>query len=261
MNKFADFLEAFQKRELQSSKIFAVVTVTKTLGSSPQDLGARMIADESGLIYGTVGGGKVEAHCIGLVKDKILAKKVSTDSITINLQRDIGMTCGGEMSFLFEFFGDEKKMNFAVFGAGHVSQELVPLLLKLNSRVQVFDSREEWLAKYEKHKNLEVTSTDDMPSWVPKLLPETFVLLMTMGHATDLPILAAALKRKDWSYLGVIGSEQKRNSLEKHLKQNGFNVEDFKNFKCPIGLPLGNNEPFQISISIISEILQSNSVQ
>lgn len=255
MANFSEFLEAFRVRELKSPTPFAVVTLTKVLGSAPQELGARMVADEEGLFFGTVGGGKIEAHLLKLVQQKIAEKKFEIETVTVNLQRDIGMTCGGEVSFLVEFFGSEKQMQFAVFGAGHVSQELVPLLLKLNSRVKVFDSRSEWLTKYKGHPRLEVIETENMASVVATLLPGTHMILMTMGHATDVPILKEALKRDDWSYLGVIGSKQKRNSLEKSLLELKVEKEKFSKFKCPMGLELGNNEPFQISVSIVAEIL------
>lgn len=255
MAHFADFLEAFRVRELKDTSAFAVVTLTRVIGSAPQELGARIIADQNGLFFGTIGGGKVEAHLLNLVVQKILNHKLDTETVTINLQKDIGMTCGGEVNFLLEFYGSEKSMQFAVFGAGHVSQELVPLLLKLNSEVRVFDTRPEWLAKFKEHPRLRLVSTDSMAKNVQDLAQGTHVILMTMGHATDVPILIEALKRDDWSYLGVIGSKQKRNSLEKSLLELKIDKVNFSRFKCPMGLNLGNNEPFQISISIIAEIL------
>lgn len=255
MAHFADFLEAFRVRELKDASAFAVVTLARVVGSAPQDLGARIIADQGGLFFGTIGGGKVEAHMLKMVQQKILAHQLETETVTINLQRDIGMTCGGEVSFLLEFFGREKCMQFAVFGAGHVSQELVPLLLKLNSEVKVFDTRGEWLAKYKEHPRLKLVSTDDMAKNVQDLAVGCHVILMTMGHATDVPILKEALKRDDWAYLGVIGSVQKRNSLEKNLLELNVTKESFSKFRCPMGLAFGNNEPFQISLSILGEIL------
>ena len=255
MALFSDFLEAFREREIKSSSPFAVVTLTQVIGSAPQELAARMIADEKGLVFGTVGGGKIEAYLLNLVKEKIHQNNLQTDTISVNLQRDIKMTCGGEVSFLIEFFGLEKRLQFAVFGAGHVAQELVPLLLKLNSEVIVCDSRAEWLEKFKDHPHLKKVQSESMASLVPALKSGTHLILMTMGHATDLPILKEALNRSDWAYLGVIGSQQKRNSLEKNLLELGVNKEEFKKFKCPMGLDLGNNEPFQISISILAEIL------
>lgn len=46
-----------------SGRDFAVALVLKTEGSTPREAGAKAIIDENGDIWGSVGGGKVEAEC------------------------------------------------------------------------------------------------------------------------------------------------------------------------------------------------------
>ena len=41
-----------------------IVTMTANRGSAPQDIGARMIVGNEGLLFGTVGGGKIEKRCL-----------------------------------------------------------------------------------------------------------------------------------------------------------------------------------------------------
>ena len=52
---------------------FVLVTLAEAVGSTPQDAGTKMLVDASGLRFGTVGGGKVEAKAIaaaqGLLED------------------------------------------------------------------------------------------------------------------------------------------------------------------------------------------------
>ncbi len=254
MANFFDFIDSFNKCVTRNLP-FAVVTLSKIVGSAPQELGARLLADKTGLISGTVGGGKIEAYCLNAVKERIEKNELNSFSISVNLQRDIGMTCGGEVTFLFEFFNGKKLLNFHVFGAGHISQELVPLLLKLNSHVTVYDHRQEWLGKFNEHTRLKLVETADMKNFVGELPLNSFIISVTMGHALDVPVLVEALKRNDWAYLGVVGSEQKKNSLIKNLKELGVSEDLFNKFKCPMGLDIGNNEPFQIAVSIVAEIL------
>lgn len=258
MANFSDFMDAFKKREDDKSSPFAVVTLAKIVGSAPQVLGARLITDKNGLVFGTVGGGKIEAYCLNKVKEKIELNELDTFTISVNLQRDIGMTCGGEVVFLIEFYNGDSLLNFQVFGAGHISQELVPLLLKLNSSVTVYDHRKEWLEKFKPQSRLSLIETNDMPSFIKTIPEKSHVIMVTMGHALDVPILIETLKRSDWSYLGVVGSVQKKNSLIKNLRENGVAEDKYKNFKCPMGLDIGNNEPFQIAISIVAEILSKD---
>ena len=79
---------------------------------------------------------------------------------------------------------------------------------------------------------------------------------MTQGHATDLPVLTEILQTRDAPYVGVIGSPQKASVLRRDLKQDGVADDKINSFVCPMGVPLGNNTPAEISISVIAQILQ-----
>ena len=89
-------------------------------------------------------------------------------------------------------------------------------------------------------------------------LPEnTFVLMMTQGHATDFPVLLECAKReKPFPYVGVIGSKSKRAVLVKDLVGAGVNPTRAEDFFCPIGLPIGKSEPAEIAVSVIAQLLE-----
>ena len=79
---------------------------------------------------------------------------------------------------------------------------------------------------------------------------------MSRGHATDLPVLAEILKTRTAPYIGVIGSKQKAAVLRRELKALELPDEKLTEFCCPIGLPIGNNTPAEISISVAAQLLQ-----
>jgi xanthine dehydrogenase accessory factor len=242
--------------ELKDNKqAFVTVSITGLKGSAPQDLGAKMIVTDSGLDFGTVGGGKVEAHCIKYAQELISTDKLAA-SETWNLQRDIGMTCGGEVSFFFEVSRAENPWEIAVFGAGHISQELCRLLIKLDCHVTVIDNRREWLDKLPEHKNLFKIHNVEMKEVLKDLSPNTYVAMMTMGHAYDVPILNEALSKHNFPYLAVIGSKSKRNRMEAELKEMGLTENRIKNFICPIGEDFGSNHPVEIAVSITGQLLR-----
>jgi xanthine dehydrogenase accessory factor len=56
--------------------------------------------------------------------------------------------------------------------------------------------------------------------------------------------------------LGVIGSRAKRKVLLRELQAAGVPPEVADQFECPIGLPLGNNQPNEIAISVAAQLLQ-----
>lgn len=55
-----------------------MATVVDTTGSVPQEVGAKMIVDGGGRLYGTVGGGKVEGRAIKEAQE-MLGELASSD--------------------------------------------------------------------------------------------------------------------------------------------------------------------------------------
>ena len=163
---------------------FATVTMVDMRGSAPQIQGAKAIITSDGIVEGTVGGGKVEAkaisHAIALLK---MNDGASCEFVTWNLQTDIGMTCGGEVKFFFELYvcNDWK---IALFGAGHVSQALVPILSQMNCRITCIDSRPQWLSKLSDHPKLTKVLSETPKDFVCQLDQRSFFVLMTQGHST-----------------------------------------------------------------------------
>ena len=85
---------------------------------------------------------------------------------------------------------------------------------------------------------------------------DTFVLLMTMGHSTDLPILLEILRTRQFPYLGVIGSKAKAVRLKRDIEEANLPSSCKDAFYCPIGLDIGNNHPQEIAISVAAQLIQ-----
>ena len=80
---------------------------------------------------------------------------------------------------------------------------------------------------------------------------------MTMGHATDRPILEEIFRQgREFPFLGVIGSKAKRAVLLKELAAAGIPAEQAGTFHCPIGLDIGTNQPGEIAISVVAQLIQ-----
>ncbi len=233
------------------------VTLVEFKGSVPQALGAKAVVATEGLLTGTVGGGKVEAKAICFAQDILKNEKSPVcQLVTWNLTLDVGMTCGGVVTFLFELHRP-RAWKIVVFGAGHVAQELVPLLTRLNCFVTCVDSRAEWLKKISDTENLLKCEASEPSTMVKDFSEDCYFILMTQGHGTDLPILAEILKQKpNAPYVGVIGSKTKAASLKSHLKAMDFTQEMISRYHCPVGLDFGNNTPIEISYSVIAQVLQ-----
>lgn len=237
---------------------YVVVTMISSKGHVPQDPGAKAIVTSDGLIWGTVGGGKVEARAILTAKNILAEQKLGPQLLQWNLQTEIGMSCGGEAEYLFEPFG-LMQWKIAVFGAGHIAQVFVPTLLNLTCQVVCIDSRSEWLEKLPTHRNLKKILSMDLSQEVAALRGYDFTL-MTQGHTTDLPILRAIFNQHpEARYIGVIGSDVKAMKIKKELKELGLDEEKLNRLRCPMGLDIGSNQPGEIAISIAAELLQVRS--
>jgi xanthine dehydrogenase accessory factor len=245
-----------QFKSFPKNEDYVVVTLIDYKGSVPQALGAKALVTSSGLLDGTVGGGKVEAKAIKQAQE-ILANKDSKACLVLewNLTKDVGMTCGGVVQFLFELHRPQA-WNIVVFGAGHVAQELVPMLTRLDCTVTCIDQRQDWLDKIQDQENLKKIQSDKLENEVKNYNSDCFFVLMTQGHATDLPVLSEILKQHNPRYIGVIGSDTKALTLRTNLKNLDFPQEKIQSFHCPIGLKLGNSTPIEISHSVIAQLLQ-----
>ena len=238
----------------EAGTTFVMVTMTGARGSTPQDPGAKIIVSRQGLHAGTVGGGKVEMAAIKKAQSMLESnKQLEPEYVTWNLQKDIGMSCGGEVSFLFEHF-HQQHWPIVIFGAGHVAQALTRILSKLNCHVTCVDSREEWVVKLEGVKGLH----HPIPAETVKdFSPNSFFICMTMGHAHDVPILREIARHApNCPYVGVIGSEVKGIKIKKELAESGVNSFFIEKLRVPMGLPIGSNQPYEIAISIVAELLQ-----
>lgn len=234
-----------------------LVTVVAARGSTPQDVAAKMLVDSSGRLAGTVGGGKIEARAVAHAI-ALLESKGSPETVTWNLQRDVGMTCGGEMQLFYEphHGAGGAGWTIAIFGAGHVAQALVPVLAPMNCRLLCFDPRVEWLGRLPSSPNLRAYLLADTAVAVDSLPAGSFVLALTQGHVTDLPVLKRALER-NFPFVGAIGSRSKRATLEKELREAGIAPEKIATFQCPLGLDIGSNHPQEIAISIAAGLIEA----
>lgn len=242
---------------LSAQQPFVTVTVVDTTGSVPNETGSKMLVSSGGLEYGTVGGGKVEKKALDQAASMLQSDDPSmrTKFLSWSLEKDVGMTCGGTVRLYFEK-QNTSSWQICIFGAGHVASALICLLQKLECRISCIDPRQEWLNKLPQAASLRKINLPESLEYVSEIPENAFVILMTMGHATDLPILAEILKTRKFPYLGVIGSEAKAARLRRDLKEAGISEELCRSFFCPIGLPIGNNHPQEIAVSICAQLLQ-----
>lgn len=97
------------KLRLEQGASAAMATVVKTRGSTPQQVGAKMVIFDDGSFIGTVGGGCVEADIWAEARDVLRTGKTRVYHFDLNddYAEAEGMVCGGQMDVLIERWAPE----------------------------------------------------------------------------------------------------------------------------------------------------------
>lgn len=143
-----------------------------------------------------------------------------------------------------------------VFGAGHVSRALVPILKSVDFAVTVYDPRmnladRTWFPQADR---IICGDFKEIDSHI-QITEEDYVIIMTPGHEADREVLVQTL-RTPAAYIGCIGSRRKIASTKEYLAQRGFGEEDWARVHAPIGLPIGGDTPAEIAISITAQLIE-----
>lgn len=79
-----------------------------------------------------------------------------------------------------------------------------------------------------------------------------FFLVMTHSHALDLEIVERVLRRDDFAYLGLIGSETKAAKFRSRLSRKGLPAD---RLTCPIGVVKAGKHPAEVAVSAVAQLL------
>ena len=252
-----------------SKQVFAVVTVAQIRGHAPRGAGSKMLVTQEE-VFGSVGGGNLEQTAIQKAR-ALLAQDKTQDNLapellTITLNPKGGeygvQCCGGEVTLLLEAIRPVKP-TVAIFGAGHVGWALVQVLSILPIDVQLIDSRENQLEPPE-FFNVQCSMFNFSSHYSPvpeaalKSIPaKAHLLIMTHDHAEDIAILDTALKRDDFNFIGLIGSDTKWAHFQTELKKEGHSEDALKRVTTPIGLPeIPGKSPQAVAIATAAQLLQ-----
>jgi|TARA_B100000929_G_scaffold71679_1_gene54985 xanthine/CO dehydrogenase XdhC/CoxF family maturation factor len=90
---------------IKANQTVVLATVIQTWGSSPRQVGSRMIVNDKGDFSGSVSGGCIETavvrECISLLKENKPFKKIEF-KISNESAWKIGLACGGEIAIFLE---------------------------------------------------------------------------------------------------------------------------------------------------------------
>ncbi len=251
----SDFYEEIMKL-VSEGKSAAVATIIGTKGSTPREMGAKMLIREDGKIWGSVGGGCMEAEVWQEAMKAIQEEKPRTVhfDLTGKEAEESGMVCGGIMDLYIEPIVPTPRV--FIFGGGHISQFVARMSVMVGFQVVVVDDRPQFANK-ERFPEAQEVIAEEFPLALPKLKinKASYVVIVTRGHAYDREVLEWAVGT-DARYVGMIGSRKKIQTVYQNLQEKGIPPEKFKRVHAPIGLNIEAVTPEEIAVSIVAEMIQ-----
>lgn len=251
-----------------AAEALILVTVSRTTGSVPREVGAWMSVTAEGLT-GTVGGGHLEFDAIARAR-RALAGGALEAEVRYPLGPSLGQCCGGVVWLAFERVAAGEDLAtrlpqpplrpLALFGAGHVGLAIAHIARELPLALHWIDSREAQFPDQAPARGWRQEVSDPPADAVGDLAPGAAVLVMTHNHAEDFDIVAACLKRQrergDLHFIGMIGSRTKWASFRQRLLARGFSEAEQAQVVCPIGVPgVNGKQPAVIAVAVLAQIL------
>jgi xanthine dehydrogenase accessory factor len=247
-------------RLLERGKSVALCTVVEKKGSGPRDVGAKMLVEEDGKNFGTIGGGNVER---ALVKESLKAiKEHKSKKVTFNLNKNAsegtvgtGMICGGEITVLADVI--EPTPRLIIVGTGHVAKPLAKLASTVGFNVVVVDDERKRASK-EQFPMAESIIFGDYTQILStfEVNPKDSIVIANGEPEHDYAALKNLIQKKS-AYIGLLGSKTKAKILTERLRTEGVEEACVKRLHAPLGLDIGAQTPEEIGISILAEIIQT----
>jgi xanthine dehydrogenase accessory factor len=143
-----------------------------------------------------------------------------------------------------------------ILGGGHIARPLAEFAAKCGFAVTVVDDRPAFANKQRfPYAKQVICESFDRCFPLLNISGSCFIVIITRGHRHDLDCLRQVL-RLETAYTGMIGSRRRVRGAREQLKDEGYPPDKLDAVRAPIGLDIGAQTPEEISISILSEIIQ-----
>jgi xanthine dehydrogenase accessory factor len=233
----------------------AVATIVNVRGSIPSFRTAKMLVRDDGSIFGTIGGGCVEADVWQAAREVMESEKPRTLSFDLNQdpKYDTGLVCGGSLEIFIEPILPPALLY--IFGAGHVAINLCLTASNAGFDVVVADDRTSY-ATADRFPDAHEIYAEEFDETMRKLDPNesSYIVIVTRGHRDDMHILRWAVQTRA-RYIGMIGSKRKVIEIFKTLQQEGLPAHLFDRVHAPVGLDIGAITPEEIAVAITAELI------
>ncbi|MBT6142522.1 MAG: hypothetical protein HOH71_05030, partial [Gammaproteobacteria bacterium] len=211
---------------LQDNEDFIVATIVDS--NSEIEFSSKKFVYLDGTLSPNIDDKKISSLITKSAKDLLLL----SDSPTIVQFEN---QSGALTEVCFEKVLTSEVQPVVIFGAGHISRALMPILINLPIKIYWVDDRAEQFDKYQGDTSQIDIICDDFVQSIPDLPDSSYCLVITYSHQIDFEICEKMITQNNFSYLGMIGSEIKGKKFRDRFHQKNFSEEVINKFICPIG--------------------------
>ena len=167
-----------------------------------------------------------------------------------------------EITMVIEKIEYSCTQSVVLFGCGHISRALVPIISQLPVKIYWVDDRPQEFELYtQQHANQPIATNVNIlcQDFLAVDLPmNAYCLVITYSHQRDYEICRHILSKSKPIYLGLIGSTMKEKRFKDFLQQeNDISTEAVNTLHCPIGeVYKTQKSPAAIAISIANHLLK-----
>ena len=167
-------------------------------------------------------------------------------------KRKSGSIIWQDQNFFISIF--EPPLRLIIIGAGRIAQALVGFAGQAGYQTIVIDPRDVF-ATAERFPNTQL-----LIEWpdiaLNNLKPDKRTAVICLSHDPKIDDLTLKIAlNTDSPYVGVLGSRKSHQSRVNRLVSLGISEDLIKRIHAPIGIDIGAQDPVEIAISIIAEIV------
>ncbi|MBL8098631.1 MAG: XdhC family protein [Anaerolineales bacterium] len=236
--------EFFQHLKSIHSNESSAIHVTAIRGSDKL-LGKEIIITEDKEVFGSIGN-EWDKQVLNL----------AMESLSQRVSRRVELV---ELNEYIEIFIEMIQLapTLVIVGGVHISIALVSLAKTLGYQTIVIDPRKAW-GNETRFPNVDIL----IQSWIDDAFDKvninssTAIAVLTHDPKIDDPAIKIALNSSAF-YVGALGSKTTNAKRNQRLLDDGVSESQINKIHAPIGLDIGAQNPEEIALAIMSEVVKS----
>ncbi len=197
--------------------------------------------------------GRTEGLVSGEIPSDIFEDVIADSARLMDREQSRTLTYGDRQVYI-ETVAPQPQL--VIFGAVHIAQELCRMAYWLGFRVIVNDARPFFTTeeRFPEAADVVVGWPDEVADRI-EIDARTYVVMLSHDARFEDPVLPWVLGGPA-KYIGVMGSRRTHRRRVNRLREAGFDDRQVARIHGPVGLDIGAEQPGEVAISILAEMIQ-----